>query len=265
MKGFKVLLGLVLALGVLAVVAPLASADAPPGATALCSDGTYSFSKTHSGTCSHHGGVAEWLDVTGTTTTTPSTATTTTPLVATVPSAPGAINPTTTTGTPAGSSSTGSRSTAVAVGNTVPLAHRTKTSGCALGPNPDRRCSPGAIYTGLTKAVICSPTFHTSTVRNVLDSERFAVEQEYGLTPRHYGNTLEIDHIVSLELGGSNDIANLFPEKASPQPGYRVKDKLENRLHALVCSGTMTLRVVQHAIATDWQGLYKQVYGTSPV
>jgi hypothetical protein len=25
-----------------------------------------------------------------------------------------------------------------------------------------------------------------------------------------YGKTLEIDHIVSLELGGSNDIANLF-------------------------------------------------------
>ena len=31
-----------------------------------------------------------------------------------------------------------------------------------------------------------------------------------------YGGTLEIDHIVSLEIGGSNDIANLFPEKAKP-------------------------------------------------
>lgn len=34
----------------------------PPGATALCKDGTYSYSQHHSGTCSHHGGVAEWLD-----------------------------------------------------------------------------------------------------------------------------------------------------------------------------------------------------------
>lgn len=33
----------------------------PAGATAQCVDGTYSFSQTHSGTCSHHGGVASWL------------------------------------------------------------------------------------------------------------------------------------------------------------------------------------------------------------
>lgn len=33
----------------------------PSGATARCRDGTYSFSKHRSGTCSHHGGVATWL------------------------------------------------------------------------------------------------------------------------------------------------------------------------------------------------------------
>lgn len=33
----------------------------PPGATAKCRDGTYSFSQSRRGTCSHHGGVAEWL------------------------------------------------------------------------------------------------------------------------------------------------------------------------------------------------------------
>ena len=34
---------------------------APKGATAQCRDGSYSFSQSHSGTCSHHGGVAKWL------------------------------------------------------------------------------------------------------------------------------------------------------------------------------------------------------------
>lgn len=33
----------------------------PAGATARCSDGTYSFSQSRRGTCSHHGGVARWL------------------------------------------------------------------------------------------------------------------------------------------------------------------------------------------------------------
>lgn len=34
---------------------------APDGASAKCGDGTYSFSQHHRGTCSHHGGVAQWL------------------------------------------------------------------------------------------------------------------------------------------------------------------------------------------------------------
>ena len=34
---------------------------APEGASALCRDGTYSFSENRRGTCSHHGGVAKWL------------------------------------------------------------------------------------------------------------------------------------------------------------------------------------------------------------
>ena len=34
---------------------------APQGATAQCHDGSYSFSRSGSGTCSHHGGVAKWL------------------------------------------------------------------------------------------------------------------------------------------------------------------------------------------------------------
>jgi len=43
------------------VCSPEASSSAPSGATAKCSDGTYSFSQSRSGTCSHHGGVAVWL------------------------------------------------------------------------------------------------------------------------------------------------------------------------------------------------------------
>jgi Protein of unknown function (DUF3761) len=38
-----------------------ASASDPAGATAKCKDGTYSHAKTHEGSCSHHGGVADWL------------------------------------------------------------------------------------------------------------------------------------------------------------------------------------------------------------
>lgn len=43
------------------VCRPETSSNVPNGATAKCFDGTYSFSQSRRGTCSHHGGVADWL------------------------------------------------------------------------------------------------------------------------------------------------------------------------------------------------------------
>jgi 5-methylcytosine-specific restriction endonuclease McrA len=93
------------------------------------------------------------------------------------------------------------------------------------------------------------------------------VEQEYGLAPKGYGKTLEIDHIVSLELGGSNEIANLYPEEATfsdSSPGYHVKDKLENQLHDMVCNGEISLSLARKQIAADWEKVYAKVFGTAP-
>ena len=217
------------AAAVAATPAAARTTAAPPGATARCVDGTYSFSAHHSGTCSHHHGVAAWLegDLAG------------------------------------GAGAPRLAVERVRLGSTVAFGRRTRTASCRLGVLPDPRCSPGAYSSGLTTAVVCSASFRTGTVRNVPQSEKDAVEAEYGLTPRPYGRTLEIDHIVPLELGGSNDVANLYPERAGTQLGYHVKDVLENRLHALVCSGAMQLRSAQRAIARDWRALYRQT-STSP-
>lgn len=43
------------------VQSPTYYSSTPAGASALCRDGTYSFSRNRRGTCSHHGGVARWL------------------------------------------------------------------------------------------------------------------------------------------------------------------------------------------------------------
>jgi hypothetical protein len=60
----------------------------------------------------------------------------------------------------------------------------------------------------------------------------------------------EEDHLVSLELGGSNDITNLWPEVGKlPNP----KDKVENDLHDAVCSGQVSLSAAQEAIASNWE------------
>jgi len=150
--------------------------------------------------------------------------------------------------------------TATALGQTVLIAHPTRTAGCRRGALPDRRCSPGAYSSGLTRAVICSASFRTGTVRNVPQSEKFAVEREYGMPARLYGRTIEIDHIVPLELGGSNVPANLFPEPSSGPASYHVKDRLENRLHDLVCAGRLSLAAARRGIATNWESLYLRVF-----
>ena len=99
---------------------------------------------------------------------------------------------------------------------------------------------------------------YSSSVRNVPTSEKDAVYAEYGIAS-HTTGEYEVDHIISLELGGSNDIANLYPEAAEPKPGFHEKDKVENWLHAKVCDGTMKLEEAQRRIATDWLGDYEEM------
>ena len=113
---------------------------------------------------------------------------------------------------------------------------------------PDRSLTPGAVAVGVTKKQVCTPGY-TAKVRNVPLSVRKKVFAEYGI-PYADASKYEVDHLISLELGGSNDIRNLWPE-FGPRPNP--KDKVENTLHRRVCSGAMTLEAAQRAIATNWK------------
>jgi hypothetical protein len=67
----------------------------------------------------------------------------------------------------------------------------------------------------------------------------------------------EVDHLISLELGGADVAENLWPQSYDTQPwNAHVKDKLEDRLHALVCAGKMPLEQAQRDMATDWIAAY---------
>ncbi len=131
------------------------------------------------------------------------------------------------------------------------LGQRTKTSGCVSSNGlPDLACTPGAIFPDATTDKICVSGY-SSSVRDVPPDEKDQVYAEYGITS-HQPGQYEVDHLVSLELGGSNDISNLWPEPADPRPGFHEKDKVENYLHDQVCSGAMPLQQAQVQIATNW-------------
>lgn len=119
---------------------------------------------------------------------------------------------------------------------------------------PDATATPGLPDFKLTKAKLCDPAFRTGTMRNVTQSEKVAACKLYGITKGCPGPGYELDHLISIELGGSNDLTNLWPEPVdSPAViGYHTKDVVENRAHRAVCAGTLDLGFAQISIARDW-------------
>lgn len=120
------------------------------------------------------------------------------------------------------------------------------------GPRPDPSCTPGSYDPAVTQANISSTicrSGYTKTVRPSVDETDAAKKKLYAAYGISAGTTSELDHLVSLELGGSNDVTNLWPEVGSlPNP----KDKVENDLNAAVCSGKVALDAARQAIAADW-------------
>jgi hypothetical protein len=123
---------------------------------------------------------------------------------------------------------------------------------------PDQHATPGAVDPHRTAKQLCDPAFHTGAVRNVTRSEKTKAYATYGARQRA-NVCCEVDHLISLELGGSNDIENLWPQPYSPRPGAHEKDVLENWMHRQVCSGAMTLDDAQRAIAEDWYAAYEKM------
>jgi hypothetical protein len=116
-------------------------------------------------------------------------------------------------------------------------------------PFPNPTLTPGAVFAGVTTAQVCTPGY-SSRGRSVSSSVKALVYSEYHIadTPGAH----EVDHLISLELGGSNDLRNLWPEPYAGAYGAHAKDKVENYLHGEVCAERMTLAAAQAAIAGPW-------------
>ena len=131
---------------------------------------------------------------------------------------------------------------------------QTKTSGCEANQAlPDPACTTGAVFPVAT-STICSVGY-TTQVRDVPLSVKKQTFAEYGIDYSLHSN-YEVDHLISLELGGSNDISNLWPESYLISNGSHSKDGFENYLHRQVCKGMMSLPEAQREISTDWLTYY---------
>ncbi len=138
------------------------------------------------------------------------------------------------------------------------LGKRVKEANCKGAVLPDTDCTPGAVFTSAGVKDICVSGY-TQTVRNVSTNLRKKVYAEYGVSYPQARGAYEVDHLIPLELGGSNDIPNLFLEAAKPTPGFHEKDLVENFLNQEVCAGRADLARSQYQIATDWTAVYNNL------
>jgi hypothetical protein len=140
----------------------------------------------------------------------------------------------------------------------MPAHYRTGADGVLL-PDPD--ATPGVTFL-VTVDQLCAPGY-TEGVRHVPEAVKVQVYALYGATETP-GVCCEVDHLIPLELGGSNALKNLWPQPYSPEPGAREKDVLEDFLHRAVCGGAILLGDAQRQIATDWYKAYLEMKGIHP-
>lgn len=94
---------------------------------------------------------------------------------------------------------------------------------------------------------------------SLTEPAKYALMRAYGLTgsPSRY----EFDHLIPLELGGSSNLANLWPEPNQGIPstfdtyshyGLNAKDGVESQSNYAVCDRGYSLRLAQQEMVRNW-------------
>lgn len=151
-----------------------------------------------------------------------------------------------------------------------PAAGSCHARGRGLFVLPDPRCTPGAINPAVSQSTIartiCVPGW-SERVRppeSVTEPQKRLELAAYGYYDGHRLGRYELDHLIPISLGGATDsLRNLWPEpdytRVAPGSYDRnPKDRLEDRLHALVCARRISLASARRLIGTDWVGAYRR-------
>jgi len=152
--------------------------------------------------------------------------------------------------------------------SSTPLAAVTSSSNCKAKTShgyalPDPACTPGAINPTVDLSVLKGKEFKTSCDRNVATSaaKKAATYAAYTITKPAKNTGLaqkcELDHLISLELGGADTLDNIWPQCGPAgvklaKRYFKIKDSVENYLAAKVKAGGISLEDAQKGIAGDW-------------
>ena len=131
-------------------------------------------------------------------------------------------------------------------------------------PNP--QVTPGAINPAVNQSNIYSTICVSGYTKTIRPPSSYTNHIKYSQLDSGYnyrGDTnasdYEEDHLVPLEVGGNpSSIKNLFPQPWLVTWNAGKKDRLENKMHSLVCSGAISLAAAQKVFITNWIIGYKK-------
>ena len=115
----------------------------------------------------------------------------------------------------------------------------------------------------VTKEQICAPGY-VASIKATKDSMKEEAFSRYGLRDGK-SSTDVLDHLIPVELGGTDSIENLWPEPVKGEWNAGQKDALEQKLLGMVCEGSLTVKQAQTAIKKNWVQAYQQYVGATTV
>lgn len=121
---------------------------------------------------------------------------------------------------------------------------------------PDPILTPGSVVLESPETVLGEG--YAERNRRVSQKEKDKVFRRYRIAPKHR-HGYQIDHLLPLSLGGSNDLRNLWPHPHHPTYGPVVKARLEACLRALVRRGIQPLTWAQGALKDNWVAALREL------
>jgi hypothetical protein len=118
---------------------------------------------------------------------------------------------------------------------------------------PNDYKTPGATVKA-SSAQICSVDFASKAKPDAGWQQTEALER-YGV--RAQGFSGDLDHLIPVSLGGSNDPDNLWPFHAQGEFTLDAKNALAAKLRDMVCAGKISLKDAQDAFKKDWTKAYR--------
>ena len=123
----------------------------------------------------------------------------------------------------------------------------------AMAQLPNNYKTPGATVKA-SNAQICNADF-AGTLKPVAGWQQNEALERYGVRPQGFAG--ELDHLIPVSLGGSNDPDNLWPFHAQGEFTLDAKNALAAKLRDMVCAGKISLKDAQDAFKRDWTKAYR--------